>query len=165
MKLLKRILLIVILILAVLAYFNYPKLNIISGYAAKNMASTIFLSDRSPESVTLYDNDVPLIKLADVKEDADEKQATASVFGLMERKSVCRDGLGCVLVNETYDPNTVIPTPHRQTLQNDLPFPYGNNGRKDTTFANVDYQRLDKAIDDVFANPESRKTRTVFSSL
>ncbi len=161
MKLLKRVLLIALVILAVVAYFNYPKLNIISGYASKNMASTVFLTDRSPESVTLNDNDVPLIKLADVEEDADEKQATASVYGLMARKSICREGLGCVLVNETYDPNTLIPTPHRQTLKNALPFPYGSNGKKDTTFANVDYQRLDKAIADVFSNPETRKTRTV----
>ena len=161
MKLFKGILLIALVILSVVAYFNYPKLNIISGYAAKNMASTVFLTDRSPESVTLNDNDVPLIKLADVQEDANEKQATASVFGLMERRSICHDGLGCVLVNDKYDPNTVIPKPHRTTLKNDLPFPYGNNGTKDTTFPNVDYQRLDKAIEDVFANPETRKTRTV----
>src|SRR5680860_1511980 len=123
MKLFKGILLIVLVILSVVAYFNYPKLNIISGYAAKNMASTVFLTDRSPESVTLNDNDVPLIKLAEVQEDANEKQATASVFGLMERRSICRDGLGCVLVNDKYDPNTVIPKPHRTTLKDKLPFP------------------------------------------
>ncbi|HDZ13296.1 hypothetical protein LCGC14_1632980 [marine sediment metagenome] len=161
MKFLTRLLLIVLLILAVVAYFNYPKLNIISGYASKNMASTVFLTDRSKESVTLNDNDVPLIKLADVEEMPDEKQATASVFGLMKRRSICREGLGCTLVNEQYDPNTIIPKPHRTTLTNDLPFPYGNNGTKDTTFAEVDYQRLDKAVADVFANPESQKTRTV----
>lgn len=161
MKLLKRILLIALVILAAVAFFNYPKLTIISGYASKNMASTVFLTDRSPESVTLNDNDIPLIKLADVEENELTNQATASVFGLMERRSVCREGLGCVLVNETYDPNTVLPVPHRTQVQNELAFPYGNNGKKDTTFANVDYQRLDKAIEDVFANPETRKTRTV----
>lgn len=161
MKVFKGILLVLLIIIGVVAYFNYPKLNIISGYASKNMASTVFLTDRSPESVTLNDNDVPLIKLADVEEAADEKQATASVFGLMERKSICRDGLGCTLVNDAYDPNTIIPKPHRTVLVNNLPFPYGNQGTKDTTFAEVDYQRLDKAVADVFANPESQKTRTV----
>ena len=125
------------------------------------MASTVFLTDRSPESVILNDNDVPLIKLAEVEEAYDETQATASVFGLMERKSICRDGLGCTLVNEKFDLNIVIPKPHRTKLDNNLPFPFGNNGTKDTTFADVDYQRLDKAVADVFSNPESRKTRTV----
>lgn len=160
MKLFKKILLVALVVLIVAAYFNYPKLNIISGYASKNMASTVFLTNRSAESVTLNDNDVPLIKLADVEE-KEENQAVASVFGLMKRKSICRDGLGCTLVNDRYDPNTVIPVPYRTTLKNDLPFPYGNKGKKDTIFANVDYQRLDKAVEDVFANPESQKTRTV----
>ena len=161
MKLFKRFLLILVLILAVAAYFQYPKLNIISGYASKNMASTVFITGRSSESVTLNDNDVPLIKLADVKEDKKENQATASVFGLMKRKSVCREGLGCVLVNKEYDPNTILPTPHRTQLKNNLPFPYGNNGKKDTLFASVDYQRLDKAMHNAFLNPETQKTRTV----
>jgi len=161
MKTFKRILLAALVILIVVAYFQYPKLNIISGYASKNMASTVFLTDRSAESVTLNDNNVPLIKLADVKEDKNGNRATASVFGLMKRTSVCHEGLGCVLVNEDYDPNKVAPIPHRKELKNDLPFPYGNNGKKDSIFANVDYQRLDKAINDVFAMPETRKTRTV----
>lgn len=161
MKFLKKILLLVLVILIVVAYFQYPKLNIISGYASKNMASTVFITDRSAESVTVNDNDVPLIKLADVEEDTNENGATASVFGLMERRSVCQEGLGCVLINDQYDPNSVIPKPHRVPLENELPFPYGNNGTKDTTFANVDFQRLDKAVEDVFANPESQKTRTV----
>ncbi|HET8737624.1 MAG TPA: serine hydrolase [Pricia sp.] len=161
MKLFKRILLLVLVILIVTAYFQYPKLNIISGYASKTMASTLFITDRSAESVTLNDNNTPLIKLADAEVDVEENQATASVFGLMERRSVCNEGLGCFLVNEKYDPNVIIPAPHRTVLKNDLPFPYGNNGIKDTTFANVDYQRLDKAVEDAFGNPDSQKTRTV----
>lgn len=161
MKLFKRILLLLLVILIVTAYFQYPKLNIISGYASKTMASTLYISDRSAESVTLNDNNTPLIKLADAEMDTAENQATASVFGLMKRRSVCNEGLGCVLVNEKYDPNVIIPAPHRTVLENDLPFPFGNNGTKDTTFANVDYQRLDKAVEDAFAHPESQKTRTV----
>ncbi|MGB7393024.1 MAG: serine hydrolase [Pricia sp.] len=161
MKTFKRILFVILIVFVVVAYFQYPKLNIISGYASKNMASTVFITDRSPESVTVNDNDVPLIKLAEVESASDEKQATASVFGLMKRKSICRDGLGCVLVNEKYDSMPVTPKPYRAFLENDLPFPFGNNGTKDTTLANVDYQRLDKAIADVFARPESQRTRTV----
>jgi len=161
MKVFKRILLVAIVILVVVAYFQYPKLNIISGYASKNMASTVFITDRSAESVILNDNDVPLINLAEVKMNAMNNEATATVFGLMKRKSVCREGLGCVLVNEHYDPDKSLPVPHRKRVTNNLPFPYGNNGTLDTIFDNVDYQRLDKALEDVFAYPESRKTRTV----
>jgi len=159
MKLFKKLFLLFLGILAILIYIQYPKLNIISGYAAKNMASTVFLTDRSPESVTLNDNDVPLIKLADVETDG--TSAEASVFGLMERKSLCQDGLGCVLVNEDYDSDLSLPKPKRTKLKNALPFPYGENGIKDSVFENIDYQNLQVAVDKAFAAPEIQKTRTV----
>ena len=159
MKLFKKLFLLFLGILAILIYIQYPKLNIISGYAAKNMASTVFLTDRSPESVTLNDNDVPLIKLADVETDG--TSAEASVFGLMERKSLCQDGLGCVLVNEDYDSDLALPKPKRTKLKNALSFPYGDNGIKDSVFENIDYQNLQVAVDKAFAAPEIQKTRTV----
>ncbi|WP_446050885.1 serine hydrolase domain-containing protein [Zobellia laminariae] len=159
MKIFKRILLILFVILAVAVYFNFPKLNFISGYASKNMASTVFLTNRSAESVELNDNDVPLINLADVETDG--KSATASVFGLMARKAICNEGLGCTLVNKDYDPNIKIPVPQRVKNENDLAFPYGDKEPKDTVFPNVDYDQLQKAMDQAFTNNEVQKTRTV----
>ena len=67
MKSLKRILLAVLVLLAILVYLNYPKLNIISGFAAKNMASNQFIAHRSLETVTANDHNVPMIKMADVE--------------------------------------------------------------------------------------------------
>ncbi|MDO6517889.1 serine hydrolase domain-containing protein [Zobellia uliginosa] len=159
MKAFKRILLILFVILAVAVYFNFPKLNFISGYAAKNMASTVFLTERGAKSVELNDNDVPLINLADVETDG--KSASASVFGLMERKAVCHEGLGCTLINENYDPNVPIPVPVRAEPKSDLFFPYGDKEAKDTVFAHIDYDRLQKAIDWAFSDNEEKKTRTV----
>ncbi|MUH36791.1 class C beta-lactamase-related serine hydrolase [Zobellia amurskyensis] len=159
MKILKRILLILSVLLIVAVYFNFPKLNFISGYASKNMASTVFITDRSAESVELNDNDVPLIKLADVETDG--KSASASVFGLMERKAICNEGLGCTLVNEDYDPNTKIPAPQRVKQKNDLEFPYGDKEANDTIFSNVDYDQLQKGLDHAFSNNDVQKTRTV----
>ncbi len=159
MKIFKRILLILFVLLTVAVYFNFPKLNFISGYASKNMASTVFITDRSAESVQLNDNDVPLIKLADVETDG--KSASASVFGLMERKAICNEGLGCTLVNDDYDPNTIIPTPQRVKQNNKLKFPYGDEEAKDTIFSNVDYDQLQKALEHAFSNNDVQKTRTV----
>ncbi|WP_400073250.1 serine hydrolase domain-containing protein [Zobellia russellii] len=159
MKIFKRILLILFVLLTVAVYFNFPKLNFISGYASKNMASTVFITDRSAESVQLNDNDVPLIKLADVETDG--KSASASVFGLMERKAICNEGLGCTLVNDDYDPNTIIPTPQRVKQNNNLKFPYGDEEAKDTIFSNVDYDQVQKALDHAFSNNDIQKTRTV----
>lgn len=160
MKTFKRVLLLVILILAGIIILNYPKLNIISGFASKNMASSQFISGRTAVSVTKNDHNVPMIKHADVT--AGDKEATATVYGLMERKSICSPGLGCVLINDEFNVESFNFSPDRTLYQNDsLPFPYGTNGIKDTIFPNVDYDQIKKAIDGAFANPEQQKTRTV----
>ncbi len=105
MKFIKRILLPILVIIVGIVILNYPKLTIISGFAAKNMASNRFIAQRSVEAVTANDHNVPMIKLADVEVHEDEVAAT--VYGLMERKSVCRDGLGCILVNGDFDINAI----------------------------------------------------------
>ncbi len=137
-KIFKRILLALLLVIAIILVYNYPKLNIISGFASKNLASTHFISDRMFTDVIETDNNVPLIKLADL-ESANEKRVITSVFGLMDRETICRDGLGCVLINDEYDNNQKLLKPRRSMVVNDsLPFPYGNNGITDTIFKNID---------------------------
>ena len=90
-----------------------------------------------------------MIKLAEI-ESADKKGVITSVFGLMERESICRDGLGCVLINDDYDKTQKLLKPNRTQLANDLPFPYGNNGKIDTIFSNIDYKKLTSAVNGAF---------------
>jgi len=159
MKLFKRILLILVLIIGVALIYNYPKLNIISGYAAKNAASNNFIAKRSLAKIEKTDNNMPLINMAEVV--TDDETVSASVYGMMERKTLCRDGLGCVLVDDAYDVHTKMPVPTRYTKADSLPFPYGNRGRKDSIFENVNYDKLKQAVTDAFADNETVKTRTV----
>ncbi len=159
MKTFKRILVVLLLIVALVAFWQYPKLNIIAGYASKNMASSHFIGGHDYAYITNNENNMPLIKLAATS--ATDRQVSAQVFGLMERTAVDRDGLGCVLVNEDYDASKVLPQPQRSTLDNQLPFPYGTNGKVDTVLGNVDYAKLEAAVSNAFANAEVQKTRTV----
>ncbi|MEX0288358.1 MAG: serine hydrolase, partial [Flavobacteriaceae bacterium] len=161
MKFIKRLLLLALLLLLVAVFYNYPKLNIISGYAAKNMASSVFVAERSIESVTQNDNNVPLIELADTEVNPDNNVASASVFGLMTREAVYRKGLGCVLINDDYDPNEVPPSPKRAFATNTLAFPYGDGEPRDSIFENVNYGLLQKTMDSAFARPATQKTRSV----
>ncbi|MFT6929904.1 MAG: CubicO group peptidase (beta-lactamase class C family) [Sediminicola sp.] len=161
MKIFKRIVIAIIIVIAIALAFNYSKLNIISGYAAKNMASSVFIADRTPASIDENDNNIPTIKLASTEVDYIHKTASSSVFGFMERKVIYRQGLGSVLVNDSYDYSKKYLRPRRQISGNNLPFPYGDNGKKDTVFENVDYQKLQKAINKAFSDPEIKKTRTV----
>ena len=159
MKIFKRILLVLLLLFVIAVFWNYPKLNIISGFASKSLASSKYLSKRTYDDIVTTDNNVPLIKMAEI-ESASEKSVITSVFGLMERETICRDGLGCVLINDDYDKTQTLLKPKRTALTNDLPFPYGNNGLTDTIFENIDYDQLNVAINGAFANNEVQRTRT-----
>ena len=159
MKLIKRILPILLLVIGGIIILNYPKLNIISGFAAKNMASNRFIASRTVESVTANDHNVPMIKFANVE--VNKNDVAATVYGLMERKSVCSEGLGCVLINDDFDINAINYKPNRTKIINGLPFPYGNNETIDTIFENVDYEQIQKAIAGAFENAEVQRTRTV----
>ena len=161
MKKSKIILLIVLAAIVVGIYLNYPKLNLISGVASKNMASQVFIANRAADSVIAYDNDMPLVKLADAKLFQNNTEAEASVFGLMKRNTVFKQGVGAVLTNDEYSAHAFSIVPNRVIKNDSLPFPYGNAGIIDTIFGNVDYQILETALANVFARPSEQKTRTV----
>ncbi len=116
MKFIKRILIALLLVIAGIVLLNYPKLNIISVFASKNMAYRRFIAHRSVESVNANDHNVPMIKLADIK--VHENEVAATGYGLMERKSVCRDGLGCILINDEFDIDAINYKPNRTKLEN-----------------------------------------------
>ncbi|MDT0607547.1 serine hydrolase domain-containing protein [Croceitalea rosinachiae] len=161
MKIFKRILLVFILIIAILVYFNYSKLNIISGYASKYMASSINIGGHSSTYIIENDLAMPLIELTDTEFDTQERTAKASVYGLMTRKAVDRGGLGSVLVNNDYSEGEQYLQPRRNFKKIDKPYPYGHLPKKDTVFENVDYDLLQKAVTLPFSNEAIQKTRTL----
>ena len=158
-KNLKRLLLLLIIILVAVIVWQYPKLNLISGFAAKNTASSIFIAGRTLSSVAENDNNVPLVKLAESEYNVSEKKGLASVFGLMEREAVCREGLGCVLTNGDIDVDLYTQIPMRAQKKIALPYPFGHEAPIDTLFENVNYKQLETALDHVFS--DTVKTRTV----
>ncbi|WP_291968113.1 serine hydrolase domain-containing protein [Maribacter sp.] len=160
MKKLKWIFGIALICLIAAAYFNYPKLNLISGYASKNMASSVFTADRDIDGITLNDNNMPLIKLADTKVSNKNKSATATVYGLMPRTAVYKEGLGAVLTNKEFSKHNFDIVPNRFTKKDTLPFPYGNNGVIDTVLDNVAYDKLEVAFENAFKDAE-QKTRSL----
>lgn len=163
----KRILIIILFTITVLAVFlftQYPKLNIISGYTAKYMASAVFIAERSVPSLEAEDTNVPLIKLAEAEVNPRDQSASAKVFGLMERKALCRDGLGCVLVNDTYKA-TDFPVPNRTKMGTGAPFPVGQGAPVKKTLEGIDYALLERALDSAFAGPNQQKTRTVLVAM
>lgn len=149
--------------LAFLIYFGittYPKLDLISGFSAKSMASGHFLDNRSVETIQLGDNDIPLVRLAKLGYDENGKFATASVYGLKERKAIYREGLGATLINDDFDVTKPYEVPKRTKINNNLPFPYGNLEPKDTVFSNIDYKKLNAAVENAFDKKGQKEKRT-----
>lgn len=152
-----------ITLLFVLIYFGittYPKLDLISGFSAKNVASGHFIDNRSKEIIEKNDNDIDMIDLAKNTVNETGKFATANVYGLKERKAIFREGLGATLINDDFDVSKPYNVPKRTKLNNNLPFPYGNNEPKDTVFGNIDYEKLENTVNNTFDKKGIKDKRT-----
>ena len=144
-------------------YSYYPRLNIINGYAAKNMVSGLFMTGRSQKSIEEGDNAFSPVHLVHYEVDTIEKSVSASFFGLNKRKAIYIEGLGGILVNKEYDPTAEFDIPKRVKMYKELPYPYGNLPQQDTLFEEINYDLLDKAVEHSFDQPgeEKKKTRSV----
>jgi CubicO group peptidase (beta-lactamase class C family) len=155
-----------IVAISVVFYIQYPKLNIIAGYAAKNMSTNVFYANRSEKNVQNKDHNVPSVKLAKTTVDANLKTATSSVFGALKRTSFFREGLGSVLIDDEFDIDQKFLTPKRTPNTYTLPYPYGTGTPSDSTFANINYKQLKTAINLAFVenNKKFKKnTRAVIA--
>lgn len=159
-KTIKYLSIIILLGLVYLVYTSYPKLNIITGFAAKSVASGVFLAQRTQVSVEQGDNDFPPISKAKNKVNLEEKSVTSSIYGQMKRKAIFVEGLGAILVNDEYDPTKQFEIPKRNKTPKNLPFPYGDLPQIDNKFINVDYQALQKAVDFAFDKGDEKLKRS-----
>ena len=127
MKKLKLFFLALVLVLSALLVYNYPRLNIITGFAAKSVCTCTFEAGRDQQSIESGDNDIDPVYYAKNRIDKEEKSVTSTVFGLKKRKAVYREGIGCVLVTEgIHQPKSSTNKPNRKYTVNGSPYPYGN---------------------------------------
>ncbi|AOW21341.1 serine hydrolase domain-containing protein [Urechidicola croceus] len=157
-KTFKLFLLFLLLGLTYIVYTNYKKLNIISGFSAKMIASQVFVANRVQESVEQSENNFSPINSAKNIIDFKNKTVTSSFFGMKKRKAIYREGLGAVLVNKEYDENTPYLVPKRNKTPKNLPFPYGELPQNDTVFLNIDYNKLNKVVDNYFDKNNHQST-------
>ena len=87
------------LLVIVIYFFIYPKLIIITGYAAKNLCSCVFVAEIAEEQAINEDLNFNIISLASTKVDYTNKSVTAAVFGLNAKTAYFQGPTGCTLVN------------------------------------------------------------------
>lgn len=160
-KIIKYGLLVVVLTVIYVVYSNYPRLNIITGFASKSVCSCTFEAGRDLQSIEAGDNDIDLVNYAKNEINFEEKSVTSTVFGLKKRKAIYKEGIGCILVPEK-NTNVALDAfkPNRKISQSSLPFPYGNEQQKDSVFSNINYKALGLAVENAFDSEGEKLKRT-----
>ena len=157
---------IAILLIIVIAYFiitTYPKLDLISGFAAKSISSHYFIGDRPIKYTELEDNLASTMGMASSEILVSEKITKSNVFDLKERTAFYRDGVGSVLIPTGKKRiNASLAKPKRNKISTNLAYPYGDLPQKDTIFQNIDYKKLHKVINNAFIDSVGieKKTRS-----
>jgi len=145
----KILVLVLVIVLAVGTWFVWPRLPIITAFAAKGMCSSVFLANKNPDGVQAEDLSFFPISLAKSKINYEEKSVTSTVFGLAKRKAVFRDGLGAVLVLKTPEDElrkTGFQLPDPGYSQDTIPWPKGDI-LSEVKPDGVNYARLNELID------------------
>ena len=155
-KAVKRILLIISAgIITFAIYYAWPRVPIITAFAAKGMCSSVFIAEKDPERVSLEDLSFFTISLAKTSIEQEEKSVTAKLFGLAKRKAVFREGLGAVLVLNTPEDTLRLQTlniPVPGYRPDTLPWPKGDI-LPEKLPPGVDYTALKAILEEAFDIP------------
>jgi CubicO group peptidase (beta-lactamase class C family) len=141
-----------LLILTVLLlYINYLA-PAITGYAAKNLASGIFVAGRTQESIEREDINFFPFNLSSNTVDFDNKVVT-SRFLLWSSKAVFNEGLGCTLIRD-YSEESVKKLNYPKSLlrgsnMDTIPWPSGDL-MSDTVPKGINMQEIKEIVNQVF---------------
>jgi len=159
----KRILIIVsvILIFAIGGGLYYIHLitPIVTGYAAKNLASAIFVGNRTRESVENTDLNFSFIKFNKNTIDYKKKEVT-SRFLWAKSKAIYIEGYGCTLVRGTDEttirnrPYTIVPLP--AVNPDTIAWPAGDK-IADSIPARINMDKLKIALSNAFGDSTGTK--------
>ncbi len=159
-KTLKYIGVILLFVVAYFIYTTYPKLDIVTGFSAKSVASHLFISGQSKEQTEKEDNAIPSMELANNQVDITSKSVTSTALGMKSRTAVFKPGLGAILL----PPNAAVANlpkqvPLRIKNTESFAYPYGDLPQRDTVFQNIDYEKLQQGVAN--ALKKENKTRSV----
>ncbi len=162
-KTLKIVAALVLIVLITLYFTIYPKLDLVTGFSSKSVASWINISNRTAEDVKQTDNNFDIMPKAKNTVKANGKIVEATIFGFKKRTAIYREGLGALLIDDDYDIAKKVLKPHRDLSPINKPYPYGDLPQDTLKLANVDYKKLSKAIANAFdkQGENSKKTRSV----
>ncbi|HBL75977.1 MAG: hypothetical protein A2W90_11210 [Bacteroidetes bacterium GWF2_42_66] len=151
----KRIVFIVVLIILLSGGFYLNQLMpVITGYAAKNLASGVFVAGRSQKAMEREDLNFSFIKYTRNAVDREKKEVT-SRFLWGKSKAVYIDGYGCTLVKD-YSEEEIKNRPYQRVEAlpenpDTIPWPMGDL-IADTIPVGINLDKLDKAVEQAMAD-------------
>ena len=139
-------------------YYIHLLTPIITGYAAKNLASGVFVGNRTQESVEGTDLNFSFIKFTSNTVDFEKKEVT-SRFLWATSKAIYIEGFGCTLVrgdeNEIRNrPYNIVALPN--VNPDTIAWPAGDK-LADTIPASIDQMKLNNAIIAAFKDTVGNK--------
>ena len=141
--------------------YAWPRIPIITGFAAKGMCSGVFVGHRSQESVASRELSFFPISLARTTIHPEDSSVTATVFGLAKRKAVYRRGLGCTLLTDIPEEKVkaqAIPLPPPPFDPDTIAWPLGSL-LPNTLPAGVNYEELNRVLHAAIDAPGSEQVK------
>ncbi|MEP6514496.1 MAG: serine hydrolase, partial [Parafilimonas sp.] len=158
-KILKRIVLIIVLVALTYAiYYCWVSFPIITGFCAKNAASSIFVAGRDEASVKREELGYAPLSLAKINVDYKDSSVSAALYGFAKRKAIYRKALGCTLINDLSEDEVraehfIISAPPNLNIDT-LPWPSGDLVAGSFP-SNLNKEKLQEAVQSVFEETDT----------
>jgi CubicO group peptidase (beta-lactamase class C family) len=157
-----RVVGVLILLLLIFAfYYGSRAIPIATGYGAKLLCSSIFVSGRAEKDIIAQDLNFSPLNLADYTVNYDDSSVTCSLYGLSKQKAIFRHGLGATLVSDINEDSlraqaiVIPPAPH--VNQDSIAWPMGNK-IIDSFPVEIDSIKVAAAVTRLFDNGDTTQT-------
>jgi CubicO group peptidase (beta-lactamase class C family) len=147
-----------VLILSIIIFISITFPPVMAGMASKTMCSCVYVTGRTPESVRQQELQVfPGLSSSEINLNNNDSTVEATIFWKTS-KAIFRKGVGCTLLGERSEEEVraqEINLAGRPNINQDsVAWPSGNL-TKDTVIAGVNYEQINKAIDNAFIDKDS----------
>ena len=154
--------------LTVTGWYLSRAIPIGTGYVAKYLCTSTFISQREPDAV--FEEDVrpvnPLAKVMKWEVDRKGKVVAAKALWFFTSRAIYRKGCGCTLLAKTDEASLrrqdffAFPKAYQKPAHPaDAPWPDGAQGPVDPAFLGMDTEKLQQAVAAAFAEPSPDRPR------
>lgn len=127
-----------------------PLFLIVNGYVSKRACSSHFIAKRSLAHIEKEDLIYPA-SISSSMIDIENQEVRSSVYGVAKQTAKYRPGFGCTLVPKD---GKLKPTPSYQKSPLELA---QNTLRQDSVFNNIEYKKLELAVNQMFGTRDSTR--------